>query len=217
MSLTIIFYFLCYCISFLLGIPIGPVNLEIFGDAVNKQYASAISVAIGAAVGDGTWALLAFFGISPFASSPRMEAAFFLFTAIITFILGMISLNDATFIEKKEVCLVSKIKRKRWALLKGLMMVLINPLGIVSWMVCLQFLRKNGIFIPMELRYEIIFFVVVVAGVTSYFLLVVFITNRMKKIFNPERVSKITKFLGYLLLLFSLYFLYNAIKVYLLK
>jgi threonine/homoserine/homoserine lactone efflux protein len=210
----IIFYFACFWISFALGIPIGPVNLEIFHDAVQKQYSTAISVAIGAAFGDATWALLAFFGISPFTSSPNLEAAFFLFTAIITCTLGIIAIKDSRFIEKKEENLVTRIKRKRWALLKGLMMVLINPLGIVSWMICLQFLRKNQIFIPMETRYEIIFFIVVTMGAASYFLLLVLITNKMKEIFNAKRAGKITKYLGYLLLLFSTYFLFYAIKTF---
>lgn len=210
----IIFYLACFWIAFLLGIPIGPVNLEIFHDAVQKRYATAISVAIGAAFGDACWAMLAFFGISPFTSSPKLEATFFLFTAIITFILGMIALKDSRFIQEKEEHLVTKIKRKRWALLKGLMMVLVNPLGIVSWMICLQFLRKNQIFIPMETRYEILFFIVVALGASSYFLLVVFITNKMKEIFNPRRACRVTRCLGYLLLVFSLYFLFYAIKAF---
>lgn len=214
MQTDFIFYLSCFGISFLLGIPIGPVNLEVFNDALNKHYAAAVSVAIGAAVGDGIWALLAFFGISPFTSSPRLEAVFFLFTAILTFILGVVALKNSNVIEKTEEQLVKKIKRKHWALLKGFMMVIINPLGIVSWMICLQLLRKNGIFIPMEPNYEIIFFVVVSSGVLSYFLLVVLITNKMKAIFTTERTGKITKILGYILFVFSFYFLFHVIKIF---
>lgn len=214
MSSIILFYVACFWISFILGIPIGPVNLEVFHDAVHKRYGAAISVAVGAAFGDGIWAILAFFGISPFTASPNMESAFFLFTSIITFGLGLVALKDSRFVEKTEEHLVTKIKRKRWALLKGLMMVLVNPLGIVSWMIGLQFLRKNEVFIPMELRYEILFFIVVALGVLSYFLLVVFITNKMKRIFNRERACKITRYLGYLLLIFSMYFLFYAVKTY---
>jgi threonine/homoserine/homoserine lactone efflux protein len=110
--------------------------------------------------------------------------------------------------------MVTKIRRKRWAFLKGLTMVLVNPLGVVSWMIALQFLRKFNIYIPLELRYEILFFIVVTLGASCYFLLIVFITNKMKRIFNPRRTRKITKVLGYILICLSMYFLYNAIKVF---
>jgi threonine/homoserine/homoserine lactone efflux protein len=214
MSSIILFYFSCFWISFFLGIPIGPVNLEVFHDAIHKRFGAAVSVAIGAAFGDALWAMCAFFGISPFTSSPHMEAVFFLFTALITAGLGLVALKDSRFFEKKEEMLVTKIKRKRWALLKGFMMVLVNPLGIVSWMICLQFLRKNQVFIPMELNYEIIFFIVVAAGASTYFLLIVLITNKMKRIFNAERACRITKYLAYLLFAFSLYFLFYAGKAF---
>jgi threonine/homoserine/homoserine lactone efflux protein len=177
-------------------------------------YPQAISIAVGAAMGDAFWACLAFFGISPFISSRYMEAAFFVFTAIITGILGIFALKDAKFLEKKEEGIVTKIRRKRWAILKGLTMVLVNPLGIVSWMISLSFLRKIKVFIPLELKYEIIFFIVVILGASTYFFLIIFITSRMKKVFNPERTTKVIKLLGYLLIIFSAYFLYNAIKLF---
>jgi threonine/homoserine/homoserine lactone efflux protein len=216
MTEIIFFYIACYFISFFLCIPIGPVNLEVFHTSLKKHFPQAISIAIGGALGDSVWATCAFFGISPFANSPNMEAAFFLFTAIITAGLGIVALKDSRFVEKTEECFAAKVKRKRkrWALLKGFSLVLVNPLGIVSWMICLQFLRKNKIFIPMELNYEIIFFIVVTVGAASYFLLIVLITNKMKNIFNPQRTRKITRGLGYLLLTFSAYFLFYAIKAF---
>ncbi len=215
MTAILIFYIACFFLSFFLCIPIGPVNIEIFQAALKKQYIQAFCIALGAALVDAVWATCAFFGISPFLSSRYMEASFLLFTAIITFILGAIALKDARFIEKKEEELVSKIRiKKRWAFLKGLTMVLVNPLGIVSWMIALSFLRRAQIYIPMELRYEAIFFVVVFIGATSYFSLIIFITNKMKEIFNPQRTSKVIKVLGYLLVSFSMYFLYNSIKLF---
>ncbi|HDP95736.1 MAG TPA: hypothetical protein ENN40_10320 [Candidatus Aminicenantes bacterium] len=211
---TILFYVASFFISFFLCIPIGPVNLEILHTALKKHYVQALSISAGAALGDAVWATCAFFGISPFMSSRYMEASFFLFTTIITAVLGLVALKDARFIEKKEEKLVTKIRRKRWAVLKGLAMVLVNPLGIVSWMVSLSFLSRVNVFIPMELRYEVIFFVVVTAGAMTYFSLIVFIASRMKALFSPSRTRKIIRFLGFLLLAFSLYFFYHAIELF---
>lgn len=213
MSSIIFFYIACYWIGFFLCIPLGPVNLEVLHTALKKHYPQAIAVAIGGAMGDAFWATTAFFGVSPFMNSPKMEGIFLLVTAVITLVLGIVALKDSKFIEKKEEEMVTRIRRKRWAFLKGLTMVLVNPLGIVSWMISLQFLRKIDIYIPMRLNYEIIFFIVVTAGAGSYFLLVIFITNKINNILNPRRTRKITKYLGILLIGLSAYFLYNAVRV----
>ncbi len=197
----------------MLCIPIGPVNLEIFHTALKKQHPQAVAVAIGGAIGDAVWAIVAFFGVTPF-QKPGLEGFFFVATAAITGGLGYFALRDSKCIERKEDTKIATIKRKRWAFLKGLTMVLVNPLGIVSWMISLQFLKKMNIYIPLELRYEILFFVVVTIGAACYFLLIVFITNKMESFFNPQRTSKITRILGYLLLSLSAYFLYHAVKVF---
>ena len=107
----LLFYLYSFWIGFLLCIPIGPVNLEIFHTSLKKQYPQAISVAIGAAIGDSVWAIVAFFGVSPFLNSHYLEATFLLITAIITFTLGVFALKDSKFILKKEEVMVTKIKR----------------------------------------------------------------------------------------------------------
>jgi threonine/homoserine/homoserine lactone efflux protein len=218
MLTSILFYLGCFLTSFFLCIPIGPVNLEVFQNAVKKHHAQALSVALGASLGDATWALAAFFGISPFLKNGYnilIEGIFLLITAIITFILGILSLKDARLldkIEKREEALAQKIKRKRWAFAKGFALVMINPLGIASWMIALSFMKKLKIYIPLTLTYEIFFLISVLAGAFAYFTLIVLITNKMKSIFSPERTGKIIKILGYVLILFSLYFLFFAVK-----
>jgi threonine/homoserine/homoserine lactone efflux protein len=214
----LLFYLGCFFISFFLCIPIGPVNLEVFQNAIKKHHSQALSVALGAAVGDAIWATAAFFGITPFLKNGynfSIEGIFLLVTAIITFVLGLLSLKDARFlekIEKKEEAIAKRIKRKRWAFLQGLGMVLINPLGIASWMIALSFLKKLRIYIPLTLNYEIFFMVVVILGAFFYFTMIIFITNKMKSLCTPHNTRKVIKGLGYILIGFSLYFLFFALK-----
>jgi len=214
----IYFYLSSFVIGFLLCIPIGPVNLEVFNNALKRLYPQAFAIAIGAGIGDAVWAMTAFFGISPFRdSSYNLEGIFLLVTAVITGVLGFFSLKDAKIIERKEEEIILKIKKKRWAFLKGLGMVMVNPLGIISWMISLKLLDSFNISIPLKLNYEIAFALTVIAGAVSYFLLIIFITKKMKNIFNPERTAKITRALGYLLLIFSSYFIYKAIESFVLQ
>jgi len=215
---SVFFYVGCFFTSFFLCVPIGPVNLEVFQSAIKKQHAHALSIALGAALGDALWALAAFFGISPFLKNGYnilIEGIFLLITSVITFVLGLYSLKDARLfekIEKREEARVESIRRKRWSFAKGLAMVMINPLGIASWLIVLSFMKKLRIYIPFTLTYEVVFLVVVLTGAFSYFTLIVFITNKMKSLFSPERTGKIIKVLGYVLILFSLYFLFFAVK-----
>lgn len=221
MLTSLLFYVGCFLTSFFLCIPIGPVNLQVFQSAVKKQHAQALSVALGAAIGDSIWATAAFFGITPFLKNGynlNIEGIFLLVTAVITFVLGLLSLKDARFlekiekIEKREEAMAEKIKRKRWAFLQGLGMVLINPLGIASWMIALSFLKKLSFFIPLTLNYEIFFMIVVILGAFSYFTLIIFITNRMKSLCTPRNTRKVIRVLGYALIGFSIYFLFFALK-----
>jgi len=220
MLTSLLFYVGCFFTGFFLCIPIGPVNLEVFQSAIKKRHAHALSIALGASLGDAIWALAAFFGITPFLKNGYnicIEGIFLLVTAVITFVLGLLSFKDARFlekIEKREEALAEKIKRKRWAFVKGLTMVLINPLGIASWMIALSFMKKLRIYIPLTLTYEIFFMLSVILGAFAYFTLIIFITHKMKSIFSPQRTQKIIRALGFLLIGFSFYFLFFAVKAF---
>lgn len=218
---TLLFYVSCFLISFFLCIPIGPVNLQVFQRAVKKEYAHAVSLSLGAALGDSVWAMAAFFGITPFLKNGynlNIEGIFLLATAAITFVLGLLALKDARFLErieemeKKEEAIVSRIQRKRWAFFQGLLMVLVNPLGIASWMIALSFLKKLHVYIPLTLNHELGFMVAVVLGAFSYFTLIIFITHRVKSLCLPHNTRRVIRILGYMLIAFSLYFLYFALK-----
>jgi threonine/homoserine/homoserine lactone efflux protein len=217
----LLFYLGCFVISFFLCIPIGPVNLQVFQRAVKKEYGSALSLAFGAAIGDSLWAMAAFFGITPFLKNGynlNLEGIFLLVTAVITLVLGFLALKDARFLErievleKREEAIAARIQRKRWAFLQGLVMVLVNPLGIASWMIALSFLKKLKIYIPLTLNHEIAFMVVVVMGAFAYFTLIVVITNRMKSLCLPSNMRRVIRVLGYVLIGFGLYFLFFAVK-----
>ena len=54
--------------------------------------------------------------------------------------------------------------------------------------------------------------VVVILGAFSYFTLIIFITNKMKSLCTPHNTRKVIKVLGYVLIGFSLYFLFFALK-----
>ena len=88
--------------------------------------------------------------------------------------------------------------------------ILVNGADFRSGHVRLQKIYVNGD--QDKIDYEIIFMGVVMVGAFSYSILMVVITNRAKKLFTPETTSRIIKILGYLLIVFSIYFLFYALR-----
>jgi threonine/homoserine/homoserine lactone efflux protein len=223
----ILFYLAAFLTGFALCIMPGPVAIEVFHNAVKKQNIHALSVGFGAAVGDALWAMIAFFGITPFLANGQanhIEGIFLLVAAVVTLIIGLLAIKDAGLImklEQKEEALIQRLeqkqKRKRWSILKGFTMVLVNPLGIGSWIIVLSFLKKLKIYIPLHLSYEIFFILAVMAGAFSYSVAMVLITKRIKSVFEPEKTARIIRVLGYLLIVFSLYFLFYAVRAFFFK
>jgi len=222
MLAILLFYLIVCAMGFTLCVMPGPVAIEVFHHAIKKQNKHALSIGIGAGIGDGVWAMVAFFGITPFLKNGQgnhLEGIFLLVAAVITFIIGTLAIKNSGIVqkvEKTEEHIAEKVKQKGegWSFLKGAALMLVNPLGIGSWMIVLSFLRKVDIYIPLTLTYEILFFVVVVIGTFLYSVAIVVITNRIKVLFDPEKTAKIAKILGYLLVGFSIYFLFHAIRAF---
>jgi threonine/homoserine/homoserine lactone efflux protein len=222
MLAILLFYLIIFSIGFALCVMPGPVAIEVFHHALKKQSKHALSIGMGAGIGDGVWAMVAFFGITPFLKNHRgntLEGIFLLVAAVVTFVIGTLAIKNSRIVkkvEKTEELIAEKVKRKRkrWSFLKGATLMLVNPLGIGSWMIVLSFLKKIDIYIPLTLTHEILFFVAVVLGAFSYAVVIVVITNRIKKLFDPEKTAKIVKILGYLLVGFSIYFLFHSIRAF---
>jgi len=222
MLAILLFYLIIFTTGFALCVMPGPVAIEVFHHALKKQNKHALSIGIGAGIGDGIWAMVAFFGITPFLKDEHgnhLEGIFLLVAAVITFIIGTLAIRNSRIVqkvEKTEEQIAEKVKRKRkrWSFLKGVTLMLVNPLGIGSWMIVLSFLKKVKIYIPLTLTYEILFFATVVLGAFSYSIIIVAITNRIKGLFDPEKTAKTVKILGYLLVGFSIYFLFHAIRAF---
>ncbi|UCH97390.1 MAG: LysE family transporter [Candidatus Aminicenantes bacterium] len=218
----VLFYLIIYLTGFALCVMPGPVAIEIFHHALKKQNKHALSTGLGAGIGDGVWAMVAFFGITPFLKNGQgnhLEGVFLFIAAAITFIIGILATKDTHLferVEKKEEAIAEKVtrKRKRWSFLKGITLMLVNPLGIGSWMIVLSFLKKVKVYIPLMLTYEILFFAAVVLGAFSYSVVIVGITKRIKPMFDHEKTAKIVKILGYLLIVFSIYFLFHSIRAF---
>lgn len=218
----ILFYIVAFFTGFGLCIMPGPIAIDVFHHAVKRENAHALCVGLGAAIGDAIWAMVAFYGITPFikngnGQNNHMESYFLIAAALVTFTIGFLALKDGKMIKKvgeKEELILKRLPKSGWSVLKGFTMVMVNPLGIGSWVIVLALLKKAHIYIPLILGYEIFFLVAVMLGAFSYSVLMVLVTRRFEALFKPERTVKIIRTLGYMLIGFSLYFLFFAIRAF---
>jgi threonine/homoserine/homoserine lactone efflux protein len=222
MLAIVLFYAAAFATAFVFCIMPGPVAIEVFHHALKRQNIHALSIGLGAAMGDAIWAMVAFYGISPFIKngSGYLEGLFLLAASIITFIIGLLVLGNHGFalrVENKEEAIARKLKRKRkrWSFLKGLTLVMVNPLGIGSWFIVLAALKKSKIYIPLDITYEFLFTGIVIIGAFSYSILMVAVTKKIKDLVSPGKTAKIIKGLGYLLIFFSIYFLFFSLRAFL--
>ena len=218
----ILFYIVAFFTGFGLCIMPGPIAIDVFHHAVKRENAHALYVGLGAAIGDAIWAMVAFYGITPFMKNDNgpnnhLESYFLIAAALVTFIIGALALKDGAMMKKvgeKEEYLLKKLPKSGWSILKGLTMVMVNPLGIGSWVIVLALLKKAQIYIPLSIGYIVLFLVVVMLGAFSYSVLMVLLTRRFEALFKPERTAKIIRTLGFMLIGFSVYFLFFAIRAF---
>ncbi|MCI0471333.1 MAG: LysE family transporter [Candidatus Aminicenantes bacterium] len=190
---------------------------------MKKQNIHALAIGLGAALGDAVWALIAFLGITPFfknAATGLLEGIFLLVASVITFIIGCLVCREGKSgarleINEKTNARKEKRKRKRWSFLKGLTLVMVNPLGIGSWFIVLTALKKSNIYIPLSINYAILFTAFVIMGAFSYSVSMVAVASRIKILFNPGKTARIIKILGYILVFFSFYFLFFSLRGFL--
>jgi len=98
MLAILLFYLVVFTIGFTLCVMPGPVAIEVFHHALKKQNKHALSIGIGAGVGDGIWAMVAFFGITPFLKNDQgntLEGIFLLVAAVVTFIIGTLAIKNS--------------------------------------------------------------------------------------------------------------------------
>lgn len=224
MTDIILFYVVAFFTGFGLCIMPGPIAIEVFHHAVKRENAHALFMGLGAALGDAIWAMVAFYGITPFlkngnGENNHLESYFLIVAALVTFIIGFLALKDGKMMKKVgereemlEEIVIKKLPKSGWSILKGVMMVMVNPLGIGSWVIVLALLKKAHIYIPLIWGYEAVFYIAVMMGAFAYSVLMVLLTRRFEALFKPERTAKIIKTLGYMLIGFSVYFLFFAIR-----
>lgn len=191
-----------FIIGYLTTIPIGPINLAVVMKALRNRTAQALMIGTGSALMDIVYCGAAVFGIGTLITNPTLELIFRIATFLIFFIYGL----KTTFGKLPETHFQPSEDDapgfKRYFLL-GMAMYFSNPSFLAYWITIAGIVHGYRI-IDHTMFDNAMFAIGTGVGVTIWFFTLVELVEKQKVKFEVDRIRKITRFFGLLLLIVSL-------------
>lgn len=204
-----------FIIGYLTTIPIGPINLAVVMKALRNHTAQALLIGVGSAFMDIIYCAAAVFGIGSLISHPSLELTFRVSTFLIFFVYGLKTtfgkLPEAHFQPNEE----DTPGFKRYFLL-GMAMYFSNPSFLAYWITIGGIVHGYHI-IQATMLDNALFALGTGVGVTGWFFTLIELVERHKIKFEIDKIRKITRFFGLILLIVSSILGYNLLKEFLMK
>lgn len=199
-----------FIIGYLTTIPIGPINLAVMMKALHNRTGQAMMIGAGSALMDFFYCAAAVFGISTLITNVHLELVFRIATFAIFLIYGI----KTTFFHIAEPHLQEKEEDapgfKRFFLL-GMAMYFSNPSFLAYWVTVAGIVHGYDIIEPT--MYDNAMFALGTGiGVSVWFVTLVELVERQKMKFDNEKIHKITRVFGILLLIISGFLGWNLFK-----
>jgi len=175
--------------------PTGPIALIVLKRGLGGQNLSALSVACGAALAEGAYALLAYLGIN-FALSryPMQTFVLRILAGILLIVFAAVCIFDGRWPRSKN----SNREYAGANFLLGLSVAGLNPTFLVTWAGAVAVARGAGL--PLEIHAAPAFALGVFAGPVLWFWILLRILLRHVRRFRPEVLGTIEKVLPIILL-----------------
>ena len=203
-----------FIIGYLTTIPIGPINLAVMMKALRTHTLQALLIGVGSAFMDLIYCGAAMFGIGSVISNPTIDTIFRVSTFLIFFVYGVKTtfgkLPEAHFQPSDED--VPGVKRY---FLLGMAMYFSNPSFLAYWITIGGIVHGYHV-IESTMVNNGLFALGTGVGVTAWFFTLVELVERQKVKFEVDRIRKITRFFGLVLLVVSSVLGWNLLKEFVL-
>ncbi len=190
-------------IGYLTTIPIGPINLAVVMKALRNHTAQAMMIGIGSALMDIIYCGAAVFGVGSLISNPTLDLIFRVSTFGIFFIYGVKTtfgkLPETHFQPNEDETQAPGFKRY---FVLGMAMYFSNPSFLAYWITIAGIVHGYRV-IESNVFNNAMFAVGTGAGVILWFFTLVELVERQKVKFEIDRIRKVTRFFGLLLLIVS--------------
>ncbi|HEX9948670.1 MAG TPA: LysE family transporter [Thermodesulfobacteriota bacterium] len=194
------------------AIPIGPSQIEIAKRSLHNHLWAAVMVVCGSLASDFMYGVIAVFGVAPFFSNQKAVAIFELCGAVILWVLAFLTLREGTKAHLLKFT-PSFLKSRRIALITGFSLSVVNPMMIFWWLVGVQIVRHLDLVDTFTPVLAISFVLCGALGLATYLTALAVALHWAKKFFSNKAMQKIYIALGLVLILLSLYFLVNSLRI----
>ncbi len=209
---TFLLLLVIYSLGFLSAIPIGPSQIEIAKRSLHNHLWAAVMVVLGSLASDVMYGVIALFGVAPLFNNHKAVAIFELCGAVILWILAFLTLREGTKPHLLKFT-PSFLKSRRIALITGFSLSVVNPMMIFWWLVGVQIVRHINLVDTFTPVLAISFVLCGALGLATYLTALAVALHWAKKFFSNKAMQKIYIALGLVLILLSLYFLVNSLRI----
>ena len=212
------FYLACYLAGFLLCFPFGAASLEMLRLSLAEKRRPAYFVAAGAGLACAGWASLSFLGVRSIMhllETPWIEFLLLIAATLLVGLFAVLAFRDS----RRPPADASRAKEKALSLgpfgqiVKGILLGLVNPQTIASWVLILSLFKKAGLRVPEAGTAWLPFFAAVAAGYETFFLSVIQLARRLQFLRSAVSRARLQRVVAILLLAMALLFAYAALRV----
>ena len=195
----------------LTGVPIGPVNVAVIDAAYRHTLRRAIAVGLGGACADCLYSALGVLGVTPVLRTyPSVEPILYGVSGIVLLVYGFLTarsqpVQPATASDPPKV--VDSAHEMRQGFSVGLLLIVLNPAAIVTWVVIVGSLWPVST--PLE---GVTGAIGVFCGSFGWFALVAYLTQKGKHVLG-DKAAWIPRVVGIALMLYAVYLLARAVKL----
>ena len=189
--------------GFLVSVPVGPVNVTVISEALNRGFWRPFLVGLGSALAEVIYCGLAVMGFQSVLSLPHVRSALLLLSFLLVTVLGFKYLqaqsnfaNRTTLLVEQELEQKLHLQRGFWL---GFGMTLGSPHLLIVWGTLASFLYAHEWILPGNLS-QLSFVGGMFGGSSLWFLLLSKFTSRGHHRLSPEMLRLLTRLSGAFLL-----------------
>lgn len=197
-----------FLFGFMGSMPVaGPIAVLVFARGIENRFRSGIAIATGGAIAEGIYACLAFWGFAKLLQEYTFVLPFSkIVAAIILFTLGIIFWRTKEVKKQENEVQDSALG----GFFLGFTITALNPTLIATWSAAATTLFSTGL-IKLDTSFALPFGGAAIAGIISWFSLLLFLVYRFRDRFNEKTLTKIIRGMGVFVFAIGLYFLYQFI------
>ncbi len=209
------YLFSAFILGVIVAIPPGAVTVVACQRALQHGFKNSLLFTTGSCISDIFYIILVYYGLTGFVYNDSYKIVLWVVCGLLLVLIGM---TTATAIyrddihKKTDKALVQP--KPLFTFVSGIFITLTNPLTILGWIAIAGnfFLIWNSRY-PLSKNYSVITIVIIMIGVLVWFLPLIFIVSKLKKVINLRLQKYLIALSGICLMVFGCVSIYSALKL----